>query len=353
MTRPRLPMESPRGDGTRRRRGGGIALAAVSVALVVGCNLVGGVDDDFVSRGAGWDGPFLVVSSPGEPNRCPGSWDDGTLYLGNAETWAGSADCQCAIPTDACSVAVHIVDLPPAVGCMQVGLSQTISPNQCVPLFAGGNYVKAKLTDDPRLCVSDTELPAPVFEMNHRLCDCNGDCTTGGSTELRRCLRQAGLNNCDELGVEYSERLIVYGGARDERNCDCGLVQCDGVLEIHLPQAGQAAGERCINGAAPTSTSLLEECHDQLPNEEDIVFRFDDSSSSCTRSGPRRSHRTGLHDHPRDSLLRPVIKPYGPTTSPRGTVECSATSRLSLPGLRAARSYCGDQLSGRPTMPSL
>jgi hypothetical protein len=287
MTRPRPRMASPRGDGRRRRwRGAGIALAVVSGALVAGCHLLGGVGDDFVSRGAGWDGPFLLVSSQGEPNRCPASFDDGTLYLDEAEAWAGAGDCQCAIPTSACSVAVHIVDQPHLGTCARLGLPDTISTNQCVPLFASGNHVKAEVTDDPRLCGSETELPTPIFEMQHRLCECDGECTTGGSTELRRCMRQAGLNNCDELGVEYTERQIVYGDARDDRSCDCGLVQCDGTLEIHLPQAGQAAGERCINGAAPASTATLDECHDALPNEADIVFRFDDSSSTCTRSGP-------------------------------------------------------------------
>ncbi|MEZ4439370.1 MAG: hypothetical protein R3B72_09795 [Polyangiaceae bacterium] len=272
MTAPVLPP----GNSRRRRLG----LAALGLVMA-SCHLLGGVDDEFVSVGVGWDGPFLLVSSSGEPNRCPGSSDEDTVYLGAPATEADL--CACAVPASVCSVAVHLPDNNFLGVCKQIGQPAEVAPQECVQLPGGGNWVKAQRTGDLRLCTS-APLPPPAFEAKHRLCNCDGPCTSD-SGEVRRCMRQGGLHACDGFGIAYPERVVVYRDARDERVCDCGLAQCDGQLEIHLPVPGQPAGERCLLNV-PASVSLaLDECYGPLPDGPDVVFRFDDGASTCERDG--------------------------------------------------------------------
>jgi hypothetical protein len=197
-------------------------------AMLAGCHLVAGLDDDYRSVvPEGWQGPVQVFESGQKPQDCP----SGTRELDEAyrDLVTPATSCSCATTAKACEPRLqHWQDTAIAQECLRWPPDGDVflPTGTCVAVSMVDTYLR--ITTEPLdtvPCENDSALDPPLWTTSARFCSAR-------PTLPGVCILRVGQHDCP--AGSFNERRVYFGGYDDQRGCDCGhtLGQCNGALGI-------------------------------------------------------------------------------------------------------------------------
>ncbi|MEM9691424.1 MAG: hypothetical protein AAGA56_02675 [Myxococcota bacterium] len=256
---------------------------AAAGLLLVGCNVVVGLDEPFSEATCadgsgtclpavprGWDGPFMVLESAlVPPSSCPAGFAEEGLWGQGVSVPTVREPCGCTFPPGGCGVRLESGFSGPAVGCIQPDFSPLpLPPDVCIAVPEQEDWARARAGEQQATCIATAEPPAAGFQAFARACRapqleglaCDGTCVEPGPTAAATCIAQVGEPPCPSTG--YTEAKLFYESLSDTRGCDCGEANgtCSGAVVLY------SSGNQCQgNIAAQTPLVVNGDCMD-VPN---------------------------------------------------------------------------------------